>query len=439
MKTFLRGTLLLTIAAFIGECIEFFINMILARELQESGMGHYMSILPIIYFLAIIASFELPISISKYVAENKSVYHKQFLTYSLKIAFMVSVIISGLAMVVLSNLSFMTFYHPHTIWLLIVMIPLLSFSSVARGYFMGTHQMGKIAFANGSRKAFQLILLLLLFQTLIKNQQHALLMALAAFVVSEVMMVVYLMVAFYLQMKGLKQKQSHSHSSSFIQKQLFSISIPTTGLRLFHSFTHVLQPFLIKISLVNAGYTKIAANEHFGLLSGVAISIGFFPAFIAHSLLVALIPSVSEAKAKNDQVMLINLLRRVCVITLGYGIPAIFIIYWFAEPLTYLFFDSTSAVQYLILLLPYFFFHYLVVPLQAYLIGLHLIKPAFMQTVWSHLVMFILMYLLGSQSEWHMTGVILSMNIGAVVQFLLHYFTICKKIGFSFRKHILIN
>ncbi|QEY88308.1 Stage V sporulation protein B [Bacillus amyloliquefaciens] len=49
MNRFVKGIILLSIAAFFAECLEFVVNMILARELGEHGMGLYMSILPTIF------------------------------------------------------------------------------------------------------------------------------------------------------------------------------------------------------------------------------------------------------------------------------------------------------------------------------------------------------------------------------------------------------
>ena len=63
MNTFVKGAVLLIIVAFVGECLEFLINMVLARELGEEGLGLYMSILPTVLFVVVIASLELPISI----------------------------------------------------------------------------------------------------------------------------------------------------------------------------------------------------------------------------------------------------------------------------------------------------------------------------------------------------------------------------------------
>ncbi|WP_243385426.1 polysaccharide biosynthesis protein [Bacillus kexueae] len=431
MKTFLTGTMFLVIAAFIGECFEFVINMMLARELGEEGMGHYMSILPVMFFIVVLASFELPISISKYVAEKKPSLHGPMLAYALKLASTISIIFLLVTWVVLPRLPFFQSYHPSILWLFLILIPLISFSSIARGYFMGTNQMGKIAFANGFRKFVQLGLLVVLFQLLNFHDELALLAALSAFIGSEVIIVIYLLSAYFLQTKQLMVIAEKEESKAHIRNQLFHISVPTTILRIFHSLTHAVQPFLIKAALINAGLSASEATAQFGLLTGVAMTIGFFPAFIAHSLLIAMIPSVSKAYVNHDEVLLKKLLQQSMFITFLYGIPAVIIMFSLGETITSLFFHLSSASYYLKMLWPYFFFHFLIIPLQAYLIGLSLVKDALFHTIWSHAIAFSVIFLLGSMQDWQMNGVIIGLNVGGVLQFLLHYLTICKKIKVS--------
>ena len=76
--------------------------------------------------------------------------------------------------------------------------------------------------------------------------------------------------------------------------------------------------------------------------------------------------------------------------------------------------------------------------MQAFLIGIGLIKDTLLHFVWSTVVMFIMMIILGSQQEFNMIGIILGMNTGALLVMLMHYVTICKKIGVSlfFRKPV---
>jgi stage V sporulation protein B len=429
MKTFIRATLILAVTAFIGECVEFIINMVLAKELGEKGLGMYMSILPTIFLVVVLASLELPISISKLVAEKDEKYHRSILSQVTKFAIIFTTFFMALALVVLPLVSIFDDYHPYVRWLVLILIPIVSFSSIARGFFMGTHAMGKIAVSNFLRRALQLVILVFVFQWFEFSIDTALVLALCAIVASEIGVFGYLIIEYFIKLKYLNGKTGSYLDKKVIRDSLMSVSLPTTGLRIFHSLTHAVQPFLIKAALMKAGLSGDIATEQFGLLAGVAMSIGFFPAFIAHSLLIVLIPTVSKAYSQNNYSLLQSLLRKVMQFTFIYGVPSVAIFYFFSEPLTSLFFDSNEATLYVQLLWPYFLFHYFVIPMQAMLIGLGLVKDAFYHQIWVSIVSFSFMFLLGSLPVFQMDGIIIGMNAGAVLLMLLHYLSICKKIG----------
>jgi len=246
---------------------------------------------------------------------------------------------------------------------------------------------------------------------------------------SELVVFLYLIYFFILSYQNMKKMPGENISKKILRRNLIAISGPTTALRIFHSMTHAVQPFLIKAAIIHAGLTSEAANEQFGMLAGVAMTIGFFPAFIAHSFMVILIPTVAKHYAGGEFGQLQKLLQHVMLLTLLYGLPAVAAIYFFAEPLTSLFFHSANAAYFLQLLWPYFLLHFFVIPMQAYLIGLGLLKDAFFHTVWATIVSFSVIFLLGSRPEWQMSGVIVGMNAGTVLLTLMHYLTICKKIG----------
>ncbi|OLS36373.1 multidrug transporter MatE [Alkalihalophilus pseudofirmus] len=428
MNTFVKGAVLLIIVAFVGECLEFLINMVLARELGEEGLGLYMSILPTVLFVVVIASLELPISISKFVAEKEAIYHRSMLSHALRFASVCTVVFVVLAFVILPMIPVFDHYHPATPMLFIILIPIIAFSSVARGYFMGAQDMRKVAAANFLRRAGQLVLLALVFSLFSFEAGTAIFVSLCALIATEMIVLTYLLISFYLQMNTLKKQPQAKLSGSSVRRSLLQVSLPTTGLRIFHAASFAVKPFLIKEALVRAGMIDTMAMVQYGKLAGVAFTIGFFPAFIAHSLLIVLIPAVSEAYSKGDIERLQKLLRRVMLTTFLYGIPAVYVFYFYAEPLTSLFFEDSPAAGYLQLLVPYFLFHYFVMPMQAYLIGLGLVKDAFWHAVWASTLSFILMFVLGSRPEFGMGGIIIGMNLGAVLLTLMHYMTITKKI-----------
>src|SRR4051794_26209968 len=164
MAIFYKGILFLALSAFLGEGVEFLVNLILAKELGKHGLGLYMSILPSIYLLVLLSSFELPVSISKLVAEKEEKFHRNILYHAITITIIFTSVLLVLAVILMPFISVFDGFHPYTRWLIILLIPVISFTSVARGYFMGRHQMGKIAIANFLRKSIQLVLLFVLFR-----------------------------------------------------------------------------------------------------------------------------------------------------------------------------------------------------------------------------------------------------------------------------------
>ncbi|MFC4802708.1 polysaccharide biosynthesis protein [Neobacillus sp. GCM10023253] len=432
MAVYYKGIFFLAATAFLGEGIEVLVNMILARELGSHGLGLYMSILPTVFLIVLLSSFELPVSISKFVAEREERYHRNILYHAitLTIVFTSILLLAGTALI--PFIPVFDTYHPYIRWLVLLLIPVISFTSVARGYFMGKQQMGKIAISNFLRKAVQLGLLFALFRFFEFNAETSLLVALGTLIGSEVVVFLYLIYMFMIQYHHVKRQPFSNLNRKLVRKNLMAVSIPTTSMRLFSAFTGAIQPFIIKAALVHAGLTHTAATEQFGMLMGVAMSIGFFPAFIAHSLLIVLIPAVSKTHSDRDYSSLRKMLQQVMVLTFFYGIAAVTIFYFFAPELTSLFFKSETSAIYLQLLWPFFLFHYFIMPLQAFMIGLDMIKEAFFHIIWSTVIGFALILWLGSMYEWRMNGVIIGMNTGSVLLFLMHYATVCKKIGLTF-------
>ncbi|MCA1056016.1 oligosaccharide flippase family protein [Rossellomorea aquimaris] len=430
MSLFLRGTLVLVITAFFGEMVEFMVNMILARELGEAGLGTYMSILPTVFLVVILSSMELPISLSKFIAEKEESYHKGMLHYVFRFAVLTTIILLVVMILVYMWTPLFSGVHPGIRWLILAVIPIVAFTSITRGYFMGIQQMRKIAVANFMRKGVQLILLVSIYQFLSFSSDTSIFIALCTLVASEAVVFIYLIQAYLLNRRGNKKKRMDhvSMSKQEMRRSILSVSVPTTVLRIFHAFTHAVQPFLIKLALVHSGMGAFEANEHFGMMAGIALTIGFFPSFIAFSLLIVLIPTISEKASSNDTSGILQHLKQVMVITFGYGIPAVMIYYLLGDYITSTFFHSVTSAYYLKLLWPYFFFHFLLLPLQAFLIGLGFVKDALLHTIWASVFSFSLIYILGSDPGFGMEGVIIGMNAGAVLSALLHYFTICREL-----------
>ena len=77
------------------------------------------------------------------------------------------------------------------------------------------------------------------------------------------------------------------------------IALPTTGSRLIGSVSYF-EPIVVMQSLAIAGVAASVATQQYGILNGYAFPLLSLPAFITYALSTALVPSISEAMAKDN-------------------------------------------------------------------------------------------------------------------------------------------
>ncbi|MDG3043934.1 hypothetical protein OE903_08205 [Bacillus sp. B6(2022)] len=101
------------------------------------------------------------------------------------------------------------------------------------------------------------------------------LIAIGVIVASDLVVFIYLY-SQYVMVKNAVNVRAVELRGIDVRKRLLAVSIPTTGMRIFHAIANAVEPFLIKGALVAAGISGTLAVDHYGMLAGVAMSIGFF-------------------------------------------------------------------------------------------------------------------------------------------------------------------
>ncbi len=85
-----------------------------------------------------------------------------------------------------------------------------------------------------------------LFQWYSFEIDMAVLISLFVLVASDVVVFVYLYTQFILARRALSGHQHIHLRGKDVRKRLLAVSIPTTGLRIFHAVTNAIEPFLVK-------------------------------------------------------------------------------------------------------------------------------------------------------------------------------------------------
>ncbi len=144
LKVLYRSVFLLAGAAFLGECMEFIINLQLAQHLGEEGLGHYMSLLPIFFLIVIIASLELPISLSKFIAEKERSYHREALRHTIFYTVILTGFLLTFFIVLFTFFPIFSEYHSTIRWLFVVAIPITAFPLFVVVILWGFTKWGKL-------------------------------------------------------------------------------------------------------------------------------------------------------------------------------------------------------------------------------------------------------------------------------------------------------
>ncbi|HLQ70173.1 MAG TPA: oligosaccharide flippase family protein, partial [Bacillota bacterium] len=275
-QTFLQGTLILILAGLITRFSGFINRIVIARLMGEEGVGLYMMALPTLFLVMTITSLGLPVAISKRVAEanarNDHRKIKQILVISLFLTSISSIVFTIMLLGLAPFIANTLLTDERTLYPLLAIspiLPIVSISSVLKGYFQGKQNMKPQSIALVIEQVVRISsvsILVTLFLPL--GVEFAASGAMLSVIIGEFISLLYMMFLFK-QKKTFKIRQqffSYIKSSKKTLQELFSIALPSTGSRMIGSVSHFLEPILVGQSLLIAGVSSTLATKQYGEL-----------------------------------------------------------------------------------------------------------------------------------------------------------------------------
>ncbi|MBP3962678.1 stage V sporulation protein B [Paenibacillus lignilyticus] len=437
-ESFMRGTMALSVAAFINRILGFISGMFVARALGAEGIGLLMMAHPLVPLVITITELGLPVAISKLVAEayarDEKVKVRRILHVSLAVTGFLSVALTTLSLLGSHWIASILLSDQRAYYAMLAITPIapiVAVSAVLKGYFRGVQRMKVIAASDVLEYSVQIASVLALVHLLLPyGVAYAAAGAMAASVISEAISLSFLVVSYKVRGEAKLPGETwtgHLKQGKKTLTELLQIGLPTTGQGIVHSVYSAFQPLLIATSLALAGISTALATKQFGMLAGYAFPLLYMPSFITQSLSTALIPAIGEAAANKNDRLMHERMNQALNLGLLIGAPATVILFQWATPLTKLVYNAPEAGLLLKILAPMFFLHYFDAPLHAILLGLGRASA----TLWNYIVSTtfkaIAIFVFGSQ--FGIVGITFGIGIGIVMQTLLNFFSISGSIG----------
>lgn len=433
MKSFIRGTAVLMFAIFLSKLLGFVFRIQFMRIAGEEAVGIYMTAYPAFIFFLSLVQLGVPIAIAKIIAELDVLGEKEKIRSVMKTAVFLTVI-TAIAFIPLS-LLFIPYLATNllgnpasagTLYAGIAIVPIAAIGGLIRGYFQGIARMEETAWSQILEQTVRIALITWLLPVIFSAESNAMNAAYAMGItlLAELASVLYLLYKYFGQKR--RQKVGKTKKGLYPLEPILSISLPSSGSRLFGTFTWFLEPIIFLRALSMSGITAIAATSLYGIISGVLIPLLLFPSFIPYALSVVLVPAVSGAAASSNHKKLrsrIHLALRLSAIT---GTFAATVFYIHGEALAEKLFQVKDGAQYMTILAPVFFFYYIQSPLYAILQATGDAKAGMMNSVYGGIAKLGVMFILASQPGLQETGAVLAIGFGVLVTSFLHIATLRK-------------
>jgi stage V sporulation protein B len=445
-QSFIQGAMILLAAGLINRLLGFVPRIALPRMIGAEGVGLIQLVYPFMIVLLTVIAGGLPLAVAKLVAEadsrGDSTAVKRIVRGAMVLAVSASLAASaaclGLAEWIASEV--MTDSRVYTAFLtMIPVLPLVAVSSVWRGYFQGKQNMIPTAFSSTTetlvRIALSLVLAALFYPL---GLEAAAAGAVLGMVAGEMagLLVLWRQMARERKEEGATGKNGQEAITSGVSERrkvfrgLLGIAVPVTGSRLVGSLSYLLESILTARSLAAAGLTAAAATAQYGALQGMVIPVLLLPGALTYSLAVSLVPSLSEAAARQDWSTIHKRLHQSMRLAVVTGAPFIVLMGLLSEPICVVLYGDDSMAGMLRWLAPIAVFLYMQAPLQAALQALNRPGTALFNTFAGAAVKLALIVQLATQPEFGILGAVIAIGVNMMLVTLLHWISVARLTGF---------
>lgn len=317
-RTFLKGTLILTLTGLLSRIIGFFYRIYLSRLFGEEGMGIYQLLSPVLALSFSLCAAGIQTAISKYVAaavaRGSRTDSYRYLFTGLFLSLLLSVPCTFLLLMFSDFIALHFLLEARTASMLRIIalsVPAGAVHSCINGYYYGLRKT-MVPSSTQLLEQFMRFFCVLsadFFARRHHTQPH-INAAVAGLVVGECAAMLLSLLAiyfrFYREERDISVKSSASRFPASVSrfraaKDLIALSFPLTVSRIVVNLLQSVEAVAIPSRLCLYGYDSVTALSVYGVLTGMALPLLFFPNALTGSMSLLLLPMVSEADARGNR------------------------------------------------------------------------------------------------------------------------------------------
>lgn len=354
-NNFLKGAAIISIAGILVKILGAVYRIPLSNIIQSEGMGYYQTAYPFYQLLLALSTAGIPVAIAKLVSENRAIGDYGGAYKVFKVA-LVGLIIGGVLTSLFVGMNAKTIVdlsgNSNAYYALIGLIPALLFVPIMaafRGLFQGRQTMAPTAISQVIEQLFRVIVgLSLTYLLLDKGIPIA---AGGASLGGSMGAIAGLCVVFIIYLKSRKKihkeiangQIDRGYTTPKIVRDLLVIAIPITIGAAIVPVMDTIDAALVPLRLQTINYTEAMANQLYGELKGMAQTLINLPQVFSIAISMSLVPSISDAFARNNRKDIKTLISSGTRLTLIIGLPCAFGLFVLSNPIINLLYYKNPA------------------------------------------------------------------------------------------------
>jgi len=421
----IKNIIILLVSGALAKVLGMLGKIIYTRIAGVNVVGLYTMITPTFMLIISICQFSFPISISKISAEEK--YDNKSL---LKSAYFVGSIISIILIIILiltSNLIALSLHNKllaPAILSISAIIPFVMISSVQRGFLHGKEDMLPASITNVTEEIIKIILILFLLPIAISKGDITSVIFLILFnVITEGSNILFMQKA--ISKNYISNKKGKVNKK--IIKEILSISIPTTSVRLIASIGFFLEPIILTNTLLSSGYSPNYITMEYGIINSYIVPLLSIPSFFSISIASALLPNITKAYANKKYDEFNRKLLKLMFLSMLVGAVCLTIILIFPNEILKLVYNVNFGINYIYLIGPFFLILYMQPTLSVALQAMDKTNKLFLTSTISVIIKYSALYVLG-KIGFGMNALIFAMIAGIVTTTSLVLIIVLKEL-----------
>lgn len=306
------GTIVLTVTGLISRLIGFYYRIYLTRLFGEEGMGIYQLLNPVLALSFSLTAAGYQTAISKFVAEHTvGKAHSSFrpLLVGLSISIPLSLLCNGIVFFLADFIGTYLLLEPRTVSMLRILsfsIPLSAVHSCINGYFYGRKQTAAPAISQLLEQLSRVGCVLgVSYYAISKGGSPTINVAVLGLTFGELISLIVSVTAIYITY-AKEQNDTFRFISRTrkpllpVYQSILAMALPLTANRIVLNLLQSVESVSIPAKLKLYGYDTSTALSVYGVLTGMAMPLIFFPNALTGSVAVLLLPIISEKNALGD-------------------------------------------------------------------------------------------------------------------------------------------